>query len=79
MKILLNNQLLILKDVKRDKLGNIKSGRVLNGQWDLEIRDKEILAKAIPGYDDYVVQVSGNDPERIVSRFPFVSLEELKE
>lgn len=51
---------LLLRDVKYDNEGNLKSGYVVNGAWNFEIRDGEVLAKAgntivtrrsVPDYD----------------------------
>ena len=42
---------LLLRDVKRDSKGKIKSGFVVNGAWGFEIHKGEVLAKS----DDYIV------------------------
>lgn len=51
---------LLLSDVKYDTEGNLKSGFVVNGGWNFEIRNGEVLAKAgntivtrraVPDYD----------------------------
>jgi len=65
--------------VQRGPDGTIIAGRVMNGFWDMEIRSGEVLTKAIPGREEYSVERAGNDPDRIVSRFPFISLEEVEE
>lgn len=76
-KVMLNgNQFLDLEMVQRDKNGNIFAGRVINGQWDMEIRDGEVLCKAPAGSDGWLL-IDNSDPDRIVSRFPFTSIEEM--
>lgn len=37
---------LLLRDVRRDLEGNIKFAQVVNGGWNLEIRNNEVLAKS---------------------------------
>jgi len=42
---------LLLRDVKRDSKGNLKSGFVVNGCWNFEVRKGEALAKS----ENYIV------------------------
>lgn len=37
---------LLLRDIKRDSEGNLKTGFVVNGLWNFEIRKDEVLAKS---------------------------------
>jgi hypothetical protein len=73
-KVLVNgHQVFFLSNIKRDKFGNIRQAYVVNGHWNLEIKNNEVLAKACLGCDDHLIKEDG----RVVEKFPLISLEEI--